>query len=411
MLGTNKLAVMLIWALTLVAAFAVGRSTAPTEDERTLAASSDRTPDELASAIEAALGEPDVLNRAEQTARLLQHLSPENVTEVAEIYDRMLNIIGELSIRPFIAAWARFDPTTAFSHTLGWKLKDKREMGAKAAIEAWALHDLEAARDAYARVTQRRPALEEVLFFDLLTGWLYSGQGNIDDFINALPAEHIDTAISRVAAKTLRSGGVDDLLQWVNSVTANDAYGIKFKKKAFQRGSRMVARWDPERAAAWVMENRGEAYALDGPRIVAEQWGERDGSAALAWVRNHPNEDIHHQAAREAFRVWFQSEPNAAAEWLKSEEITSFHYSILVFYTNELGHTAPEQAISWCERIVGPQRRLRCLEKAAAKWYQRDAVAAETWLQQSPLNEEARGEVRAPPKKRGARRESPEKRP
>jgi hypothetical protein len=402
MLGANKAAVLLVWVLTVAAAFAVGRSTAP--------AGSDPAPENLATAIRAALGEPDVLDRAERTARLLRYLGPENVAGVVEVYDGMLNILGELAIRPFVAAWARFDPEAALKHTLRWPFRDKKEMGAGTAIEAWALRDPDAALEAYERLSERNPGLQEVLFLNMLTGWVYSGRGGVEDYIANLQIGKLDDAITRVAAKTLRSGGVDALMRWVDSITGNDAYENKFKKKAFQRGSRMVARLDPERAAAWVIENRGQAYALDGPRIIAEQWGMQDGRAALEWVRNHPDEEVHHQAAREAFRTWSQSDQAGALEWLESERLTTFHDSSVVYYAKELGHRAPAEAVGWCERVVDEQRRLSCLKKTATQWYRRNAVAAETWLQQSPLDEETRRTVRTPRKKQQPRRSPAEKR-
>jgi len=238
-----------------------------------------------------------------------------------------------------------------------------------------------------------------VLFFDLLTGWLYSGQPGLDDYLAKLPSGTLDTAVSRVAAKTLRRGGIDATIEWVDSITANPSYDDQFKKKAFQRGSRMVARLDPQRAAAWVLANHGQGYAVDGPRIVAEQWGAQDGRAALEWIRDYPDKDAQHQAAREAFRTWFTSDRAGAVAWLESETITEFHQPIIVFYAKELGYRAPAEAVHWCEQLIDEQRRLRCLEKAAGQWYRRDAVAAETWLQQSPLDEEARRKVRAPAEK------------
>jgi hypothetical protein len=60
----------------------------------------------------------------------------------------------------------------------------------------------------------------------------------------------------------------------------------------------------------------------------------------------------------------------------------------------------PEEAIAWCERLLESGLRGRCLKSAATHWYRQDAVAAEVWLQQSPLDEEARRAVRTPPSKR-----------
>jgi hypothetical protein len=383
--------VLAAWALTVAAAFAVGRSTTPSGN--------DPVPEPLAAAIEAALGEPDLLERAGRTARLLQQLGPENISEVAEVYDRMLNMLNELSIRPFVTAWAGFDPEGALEHTRRWPYMPKKKIGAGEAIRTWALRDPAAAREAYEGTRIRDRDLREVLLMNMLSGWVLSGRGGVDDYIAALPDNQTDSAITRVAGGTLRHGGVQALIGWVDSVTGNDAFPIRFQKKAFQRGSRMAARWNPERTAEWVMANRGQKYAVDGPRIVAEQWGFKDGRAALEWVRGHPDQELHHSAAREAFLNWSKSDRRSAVEWLESEELTVFHDPAIAVHAKELGYRKPSAAVGWCERILDEGRRLACLKKTAAQWYQRDAVAAETWLQQSPLDEAARSKVRTPPKK------------
>ena len=404
MLGGKRAAVLAAWALTVAAAFAVGRSTTPPGSDPVPEPLAAAVPEPLAAAIEAALGEPDVLERAGRTARLLQQLGPENVSEVAEVYDRMLNMLGELSIRPFVTAWARFDPEGALQHTRRWPYPPKKDIGAGMAIEVWALRDPAAALEAYESLRIRDPEFQNVLHMDMLGGWVLSGRGGVNDYIAALPRGQIDSAITRVTGRTLRHRGLEAAIGWVNSVTGNDSYSNRFKKKSFQRGSRMVARWDLERAAAWVMENRGQPYASEGPRIVAEQWGLKDGRAALEWVREHPDQELHYLAARTAFLGWLKSDRDGAAEWLKSEDHTAFHDPAIVEYARDLGEREPAEAIGWCERVLEAQQRIHCLKKVAPLWYQRDALAAETWLQQSPLDEKARRAVRTPPKKRPALR-------
>ena len=131
MTGVKKGAVLGVWAATLVAAFAAGRVTAPPE--------SASAPDDFGAAIRAALAEKDGVDHAERTASVLQQLDPENVLEVAAVYDRMINMLGELDIRPFAFAWARFDPAAALDHTLSWPYREQQQIGASAAIEAWAM--------------------------------------------------------------------------------------------------------------------------------------------------------------------------------------------------------------------------------------------------------------------------------
>jgi len=61
-----------------------------------------------------------------------------------------------------------------------------------------------------------------------------------------------------------------------------------------------------------------------------------------------------------------------------------------------VGVISPEEAIAWAERISDEDGRRRAMRTVATHWYRSDAVAAETWLQQSPLDEEARRQVRSP---------------
>ncbi len=389
MTGVNKGAVLGICAVAVVAAFAAGRVTAPPE--------SASAPDDFGAAIRAALGEKDGVDRAERTASLLQQLDPENVLEVAAVYDRMINMLDEAAIRPFAIAWARFDPAAALDHTLRWPFRDKQQIGASAAIEGWALRDPIGALQAYEETSARLPSFSDDLLVNMLTGWVYSGEGGLDEYLAGLSNVKQDMAITAVVGRRMRSGGADATMPWVNSIVRNDAFEKRFKRHVFRRGIRLVGRWYPELAAAWAMEHEGQGYAVDAPRIVAGRWGSRDGRAAMQWVRDHPDEELREPAVREAFRTWLGSDRKGAVEWLESETLTAFHDPAISFYAKDLRDRAPEEAIGWCERILDSELRLRCLKPAAAKWYQRDALAAETWLQQSPLDEEARRVARTPP--------------
>ena len=48
----------------------------------------------------------------------------------------------------------------------------------------------------------------------------------------------------------------------------------------------------------------------------------------------------------------------------------------------------------WAERVHDEKLRQDALEWVASGWYQRDPSAAEIWLEESPLGEDARERVR-----------------
>jgi len=389
MTGGEKRAAIVVCAAMFAAGFVAARLSEP--PEWTVA------PEDFGAAVRAALAEADGIDRAERTAAVLQHLDPENVAEAAAVYDQMINMLDEPDIRPFASAWARFDPAAALDHTLHWRFRDKQQIGASAVIEGWAMRDPAAALRAYEETSADFPSLSEDLFLNLLTGWLYSDQEGLVEYIAGIRGHKQEIAIARVVGKLIRRSGTDATMAWVESIVRDDTYDGTFKKRVFRRGIRMVGIWDPELAAAWAMEHVNDAYAIDAPRIVAGRWASEDGRAAMEWVRSLPRDEVPELAVREAFRAWLASDRAGAVAWLESETPAAFHESAILFYAKDLGKREPEKAIGWCERILDERRRLRCLESAAANWYQRDPEAADVWLEQSPLDEEARRVARTPP--------------
>ncbi len=121
----------------------------------------------------------------------------------------------------------------------------------------------------------------------------------------------------------------------------------------------------------------------------------------MAWVGEQPAGELRDQAVREAFVQWSRADPRSARAWLAAEKPTALHDPALESRAQWIVAYEPERAGGWCERIRDTARRQSCLESTAKSWYAQDAVAAETWLQQSSLDDEARSRVRKIPKQEG----------
>jgi tetratricopeptide (TPR) repeat protein len=398
MSDAKKAAVVGVWAATLLAGFVGARLFTQPE--------SATPPDDFGAEIRAVLAEKDGLDRMERAAAVLQHLNSDNVAEAAAVYDRLLNLLNELDIRPFALAWARFDPEAALQHTLRWRFPDQQKMGASAAIEGWAMRDPVGALQAYEKAKTENPSISEDMFLNLLSGWLYSGEGGLVEYVANLSEYKREVAISRVVGKVMRNGDTEGAISWVEAIIQDDAYEMPVKRRVFRRGIRIVGRSDPAIAAAWTMEHHGQDYAVDAPRIAAGRWATKDGPAAMQWVKELPDGELTHLAIREAFLSWYRGDRESAVAWLEAETLTAFHGPAIDYYANALSKRKPEEAIAWCERILDSERQLRCLKPAAVKWFQRDAAAAEAWLQQSPLDEAARSAARKPPLKKKQQRRS-----
>ncbi len=386
-------AAVALCAAAAVAGFALGRATRPSQVVP--------APAELAASLRAALGEGDSLERLQRTTALLEHLDPGNLVEVAAVYDQMRPVIGEWELRPFVAAWARLDPGEAFDHALRWPARGRREVGAEAALEAWATLDPTEARQTYEKAIEQHASLRAELLRGLVTGWARSGAGlgGLDGFL--VLSDKRDEALGAVVRELMRSGGADATQAWAEPILRDGSDRPRFKRSLFRIALRAVARWDPERAAAWAAEHAGSDYAEGGPLVVAGQWARRDGAATMAWLRQLPAGESRDRGVHRAFAQWFRADPAAARAWLDSESLEAFHAPALASYAEKRVEEAPEEAFAWCERIADAERSRRCVQDVASRWYRQDAAAAEVWLEQSPLDEEARNAVRRPRRQRG----------
>jgi hypothetical protein len=395
--GTSRGVVVALWIATVAAAFGLGWIASPPHESP--------VPDDLAASLRSALAEGDVIERQWRTASLLKGLDPDAVPEVAALYERMIPLIDKSELEAFFAAWARFDPIGAIDHARLWRLPEIREhrrVGIRAAIQVWAQRDPLAAQLAAEQIGA------DHLRQALVAGWAHSPQGQegLAGFIADLPPLYPRLKIIEIAVRELvRGGGAEAALGWAEPILRDEGYEPVFKRSVFEAAAGSAAQLDPERAAAWTVQHSGADYAEEGMGIVAEHWGRQDGAAALAWLGEQPAGERRDQAVRDAFGRWSSAQPRAALAWLRSEQSAALRDPAREFKAQRLADLEPEIALDWCARIEAEDRQQSCLESVAAGWYAQDAVAAETWLQQSPLDEEARSRVR---KATGPQRRQPQ---
>jgi hypothetical protein len=397
---TSRGVVAALWVATVAAAFGIGRvMTSPHTPPP-----STPPPGELATSILLAIGEGDPLVRLRRTASLLQDLGPEALPEVSALYERMLPLIDPWELGPFFTAWARFHPAGAVEHALAWprgEMQQQRELGVRTAVEEWARLDPDTAHGAAEQIAADHPRLRPHVWRGLATGWVHASRGpeGLAAFLADLRPRHQRDAALGVAAQTLvRKGGAETALAWADPILRDESYESEFKRPVFESTLRAAARWDPERAAAWATEHREAEYAEEGPLIVAGFFGPRDGPAAMDWLAGYPAGKVRDQAVREAFGKWSGVDALGAEAWLDAVSRTALHDPALEVRAEQLAGRRPEDALGWCLRIQDPARQQSCLESRAQSWYARNAVAAEVWLQQSPLDEEARRRVRRAPR-------------
>jgi hypothetical protein len=393
-----------LWAAPAAAAFGIGRFSAP--------ATPPRAPVDAAGAIRAALGAGDVLEPVARTTSLLERLDPTQLPDVVAVYERMIPMLGPWELSFVFSAWAGFDPAGALEHALAWPMRgmqEERRVGVRAVLETWAPVDSASARQAAEALAAAHPRLRADAWNSLVTGWVRSDGGTegLDAFLAALrPLRQQDESAGIALRELVRAGGAEAALAWADTILQNDSQEPVFKRSVFDSAVRWAAGWDPERTGEWVVGHADAAFAEAGPVLVAESWGPVDGAAAMGWLEAQPIGERRDKAVRTAFLEWIRADRAGAKAWLLAISPTAFHDPALESWAEKLVAQEPAEAVAWCERILDPARRQRCLETTARGWYMRDAMAAEVWLQHSPLDDETRAKVRRPVKQstQGTRR-------
>ena len=359
----------------------------------------------MGPALRAALAEGSRLERFRVLTETLDGLEPGNLAEAVAVYDGELSGLGDCEIGIFVDAWARFDPLSAVEHVRGWPLMSKRKVGLERAIQSWALRHPEEARMAAEEIIADQPGFRSVLIENLGLGWTYSGHPGVVAFVGDLPTVLRSRAnVAMVGAQTRRLGAAG-LLSWADEVLVELEGDREFQRGFFRRVAHAAGQREPERTAVWVGEHAGSAYAYDGPRIVGQHWVNRDPAAAFEWLSAGKADEETADAIRRVLTRWFEQDRPAAEDWLESAERTTLPDSALDYYAQDLVKRLEiEMAISWAESIRDESLREASLGTVATPWYRREPAAAEAWLQQSSLSEEAREAVRHPPAEQKADR-------
>jgi hypothetical protein len=377
---------------TAAMAFALGRLTAP--------GAAPERPNDLAGAIQTSLGEGDALARLARSATLLEGLGPEELPDVLVVYERMIPSIDDWDVGAFFAAWARFDPAAALDHALTWPRRNmlaQRRIGVRAVLAGWAYADPAAARAAAEKVATDHAPLRDDVWSGLVAGWVRSGRDieGLGAFLVALrPRNHRDKAAAVAARELVRAGGADAALGFADTILHDASQEETFKRVVFEATVHAAAAFDPARTGAWFLEHAQAEYALEGPVMIGRRWGRVDGAAALELLSSLPAGERRDAGVREAYLAWATADWESAKAWLESTELGDLHDPALEVHAQQLLAWEPAQALGWCERIRDETRRGRCVVSGASRWYAKDAVAAESWLQTSALDEEARSVVR-----------------
>ena len=344
--------------------------------------------------------DPDPYSRARRLGALLPTLVPETVPAVKRILDdRMLDLRAS-EIELLLRFWATHEPAEA-SH---WaKVRSRlgyREVAVYAALSTWAVSDPRVAAGATWPWAVESTSLERIVPIALVRGWYEAGggdSGELTQYIGNLPIGILrQRAIAAYVRVVIEYDGAETVMRWAESLPDDDE---TFKLSVFRRVVDALSLLDLDAGLRWCDAHCNGPYGNNMRSLIARNWVLQDGPAALAWLSGGPEGHDKDLAVRLTFGLWADRDRAAAFRWMEEQtagEPAPWLQPTYPVYARLLSGEDPAAAIGWAGRIENDATRENMLVRVARVWRHLDEAAAEEWLLQSPLSEEAREKVRSP---------------
>jgi hypothetical protein len=347
------------------------------------------------------LRDPDAYARLRKLATLLPTLGPETAAAAQQtLEDQTLDVTGaetELLIR----YWATHRPEEAALWARAKVNPSYRPGAVHTALRVWAQADPLAATGFAWTWGDEDPTISIDVHRALVRGWFDSKESpRLVDWMRSLemgiPRQR---AVATYARALIQTQGTEAPLRWADSLSDQDP---SFKLEAYRQSISMLTRFDIPVTVRWCDAHCDEAYAKNVRTIVGTRWGMRDAAAALAWLSTQTPGYETRVAVRATYGEWVRRERGPSIAWMAERtpagptgEIEPWLEPIVPVYALALGETDPPEALRWAERMKSADDRQWVQIQIARLWRRKDQAAADAWLDQSPLSEEAREKARA----------------
>ncbi len=339
----------------------------------------------------------DPYARARRLGALLPTLGPELVPSVVETLEDRTVDLGATELQLLLRYWATHRGEEAAQWARTKSPTNFRLAALFSAIAAWA----EAEPEAAARVVWPWaviPDFQQVVPPALVGGWFAAGDPPelrrwLRDIEHGIPRQRAIVAYIRVV---VQEKGADAVRRWAESIP-DDEEG--YKLAVFRRVTSELSKLDVAAGLAWCETHCEGPFGNNMRSLIARTWVLQDGPAALAWLSGAEEGYDRDLAVRMAFAKWSRMDRQAAMDWMATQtaagEPEPWLRPTYPVYAKLLAVEAPADAIEWALRIDGEDQRETALIQIARVWRHLDEAAAEAWLLDSPLSEEARAEARS----------------
>jgi hypothetical protein len=349
--------------------------------------------------------ETDAFEKARKLGTLLPTLGPESLPAVQDAIQRAADLeMGVADYELFMRFWAMHEPAEATAYAIMAAPRFYQLPAIHATLRLWASRDPHEALAQSAASTMIGGDVGSTAEIAVVRGWFDSGQPGLVEYIHDLGATFDRQRALRVyTLEMVRQKGADELVRWAESLPETDQ---QFRLEAFRLAGQALATYDTEAAVRFCDRHCGEEYADSVRSYIVHRWSRHDPAAALEWLSTAPASRDRDIALGPAFADWGRRDRATAVAWLRAQTADGIPAWLQPIVTNGSRLIAEESsypaALEWVAQIEDPEEREPHSIRLARSWRQVDEEAAEAWIAESDLSEEALAKVRGPaPPRRG----------
>ena len=342
--------------------------------------------------------EPDRLARTENLISLLRAVPADQTDVFGEALSRMNFPNRELDRVLITTEWAKRDPVAA---TKWAKSHERSEIVRSAmygdAIYYWALKDPESFLADMEMALSIVPGFDASALRGFVRGWFDSGQPGLEGFIRDMRSQSKDQqrAIDTLAKVRAERHGAGATIKWAEDLPGSD----RFKSDLYPRVAAKVVVLDPQLVVEWCERVCDSEVGEKMPHMIAAAWARESGEGAMNFIAAQPNKIPVRTGARAAYRQFLMADSDRALAWMEETTEEQRRGPVLqgpvgMYLNKRSAQKEPLVAIEWLDYLQNEEERDGGRIMVLRRWLRHDPVAAEAWMAESSMSEEAKVEAR-----------------
>jgi hypothetical protein len=349
------------------------------------------------------LNEPNHLERIKALATLVGTFGEGDVPEVAQVLDRGAIGLGGVETDVLVRWWASYQPYEAGIWAFNDSPDGYRAVAIDAALETAALYDLAMAYAVLEDIPDARRIDGDIGRVALIRGWYLSGEPGVEDYLRSLGHDVPQQVGLRSLAQTIvLTEGPEGLAKWLDEL---EDRGHMFKTSAYRKATPAMLRADLEYTLKWCEEVCEDPHADLVRQIISKEWAKEDGPAAMRWVSTTPAGKTRDRAVQTTFMGWRSQDDEGLMQWITEmgpDGVEPWFEPAVGRVAMWLAWDYPLESYKWASKIEKDSDRELAFISISRRFREADEAAAEAWLEQSDLSEEARAKARTfPPRWKG----------